>query len=177
MKESKQPIRGLRSVRMGEFDANLTYEQILALEKLGTIKDEGITPNTGSETEEKWLNSMGGTEDSVSEKEQGSYEGILLIDSFEDFAEHTGGKTTEEGSGAQKYIKYVGPDGSNTLKKSVWIETDTYPVEDKPTVWGWKKASILISPELNFGRKKWLEAKFKITPLGPDIALKPVAAE
>ena len=174
MAEKKQPIRGLRSVRLGEFDTDMTHDQIMALATLGTIKDEGITPNTGGETEEKWQNSMGGTEDSVSEKEQGSYEGVLLIDDLGEFATHTGGTAEEVGTTPNKVIKYVGPNGSNTLKKAIFIETDTEPVEGKPILWGWKKASILISPELNFGRKKWLEAKFKITPLSPDIALKPI---
>ena len=175
MAEIKQPIRGLRNVRLGDFNADLTHAQIMALDKLGVIKDEGITQNAGGESEEFWKNSLGATEDSVSEKEQSTYEGIMLINSLEDFAERTGGEATEVGAGADKVIKYVGPDGSNTLKKSIWIETDTEPVPEKPVIWGWKKASILISPELNFGRKKWLEAKFKITPLSPDIALKPTA--
>jgi hypothetical protein len=173
MSEKKQPVRGLRSVRLSEFGSELTYADIMALEELGTIKDEGISANAGSETEEKWIDSMGNVKDSFSEKEKDTYEGALLIDDLKAFADQTGGEAEEVTEDGKKYVKYTGPNGSNNLKKGVYIETDTEPVPGEPIIWGWRKASIRISPEINFSRKKWHEAKFKITPLSPDVSYKP----
>ncbi len=174
MAETNNFVRGLRAVKVGApITAALTYAAVAALESLGDIKDEGVTPSPGSITDEELIDSMGNVLDSASSKAGDKYDGILIIKNLTAFAALTGGTVATTTEAGNDVLTYTGPSGSKELEKAVFFETDTEPIDGKPIYLGWVLAKLFIYPNITFNRKNWWEAKFRVSVVGPDKILKP----